>query len=157
MEARQGTAYSLDVTMVDSSPPAPLPAPPQPLPRSKRVLRRLLPLIVMGVTVGVALSMFLGTVHREIDLEITVDPETANGLTELQLSVVQAPNGMRISDAVFRFDSQNPCRPHLRHSLRLRNGSFLLRFEAHRGGELAFDVRREIQVSADAKIGIHVP
>jgi hypothetical protein len=124
-----------------------------------RLVRRVVPLLILGATVGWVVSHFRGQMRNEIQMEIVLRANQIPARPEMQLTVCrEGEEETPLSVAVFLLRAEEGPWIHLHHTLRIPSGRYRLRFSyglAQEPGSFVAD--RTLESSSDANLRVEIP
>lgn len=124
-----------------------------------KLLKRLIPLAVLGAAVALVVGQLTRMITHEVALAVSMTPGLADGLEKVELAVSETRDPEDIvSLIVFRIDAQDLSERRLTHTLRLTAGEYDLAFKFVAGGDSTRAViRRTLEVSGDSAVSMNLP
>ena len=123
-----------------------------------RLLRRTLPLVILGSAIALAVATFTSAVTYQTDLVLAIGAGHRDGLTFVEMLTLDAEDPDQVlSTVVFRFDREHRPEGDLQHTLRLTAGDYNLVFRLRKANGRTREIRKNLHVSSDASVHLVIP
>lgn len=128
--------------------------PQQPVSFRTRLIRRLIPLAILGSAVALVVAQLSKAVSHEVTLELELAKGLSATLSTLELQVISDEEQV-VSLTQFRFDQTHRPADSLTHTLRLTSGDYRLILKGQCTEAVEF--RRQLKVDGDTLVRYHFP
>ena len=122
-----------------------------------KLLKRLLPLAVLGAVIALVVGQFTRMIKHEVLLTVQMTPGLADGLEKVELTVTDEDREV-VSVTVFQLDDAARTERKLTHKLNLTAGKYDLAFKfIASGGSPRAVIKRSLDVSSDSAVSLNLP
>ena len=122
-----------------------------------KLLKRLLPLAVLGAAVALVVGQLTRMITYDVLLTVSMTPGLADGLQQVELTVTDEDQEV-VSVTVFQLDETARRDRKLTHKLTLTAGQYTLAFKfTATGNSPRAVIKRTLDVSSDSTVTFNLP